>query len=418
MGHSISLAIYMLYARFGKGKRASGSTGLIEFNSTVPQERPTGQLLWITVSSISGAHSMLELVRRMLGQNPTLSCLVTSTTPGAVNEVFDGLDPARVILQSLPTAKVADIDAFLDQWRPDLVIWTEDTLLPALIVRTKKRKIPMLYIEAEMPANAYRRWRFLPSMSQSLLRRLDHILALSEKDVRSFLKLGAPANRLEVCGSLIDGASPPPHDETQRKAIARAIAGRAVWFAASTHPGEEEIVISAHRTARLSYPELLLILSPHDPARGDEIAALARDLGCTVAQRTKGQSIDTRTDIYIADTLAEAGLWHRLAPVSFIGGSLKFFGGHNPFPSAALGSAILHGPEVYNFASAYDRLAKANACVRVMDQADLARQLEATLKPERAAELATSAWAASDEADDALNKVTNLLQSYLPHEAS
>ena len=417
MGRSISLAIYMLYARYGYGKRAPKQTGLLEFNAATDTKRPTGQLLWITVSSISGAHSMLELVRRMLDQNPTVSCLVTSTTPEA-ELVFEGLEPARVIFQPLPATKVADIDAFLDHWKPSLAILTEDALLPALIVRTKKRKLPLLFIGAEMPENRYRRWRFLTRMAKSLLRRFDRILTLSEKDARNFLKLGAPTNRLEVCGSLIDGASPLPHDENQRKAMARAIGGRAVWFAASTHPGEEEIVISAHRTARLSYPELLLILSPRNPERGDEIATLARDLGCTVAQRSIGQGIDSRTDIYIADTHGEAGLWHRIAPVSFIGGSLKLFGGHNPFPSAALGSAILHGPEVYNFASAYERLAEANACIRVMDQADLARQLETALIPERAAQLATAAWAASGEADEAVNKVTELLQSYLPNEAT
>ena len=162
---------------------------------------------------------------------------------------------------------------------------------------------------------------------------------------------------MTVIGSLKEGAAPLPHDEAERVRIARAFAGRPVWLAASTHPGEEEVVLAAHVRARRALPMLALILAPRHPARGDALAEMLRARGFQVAQRSgKARPIAADTDVYLADTLGEMGLWYRIASVSFVGGSLVAVGGHNPFEPALLGSAILHGPHVRNFLDPYRRL--------------------------------------------------------------
>ncbi len=152
--------------------------------------------------------------------------------------------------------------------------------------------------------------------------------------------------------------------------IARALAGRPVWLAASTHPGEEEVALDAHAQARRTLPMLALILAPRHPVRGDGLAEMMRARGLVVAQRSKGEPVTPDTDVYLADTLGEMGLWYRVASVSFVGGSLAPVGGHNPFEPALLGSAILHGPHVRNFADGYDRLGGAQAAVLVRDAAE------------------------------------------------
>ena len=144
---------------------------------------------------------------------------------------------------------------------------------------------------------------------------------------------------------------------------------------------------------------------------------MLRGQECTVAQRSKSQQIDRQTDIYLADTPDEMGLWYRLSPVSFIGGSLVANSGHNPLSAAALGSAILHGPQVSDFATIYDVLLAADACIPVNDGPDLAKKLEVALNPERAAQLATAAWGAYGEDDSVTDRVFDLLQSYFPKEA-
>ena len=187
--------------------------------------------------------------------------------------------------------------------------------------------------------------------------------------------------------------------------IARALAGRPVWLAASTHPGEDEIVAAAHARARRALPMLALILAPRHPVRGDAVAEMLRGRGLQVAQRSKGEPIAPDTDVYLADTLGEMGLWYRVASVSFVGGSLAEVGGHNPFEPALLGSAILHGPHVRNFVDGYRRLAEADAAVLVRSEAELAEALIATMAPDRAAAMAASAWAACSEGAEVTDAV-------------
>ena len=150
---------------------------------------------------------------------------------------------------------------------------------------------------------------------------------------------------------------------------------------------------------------LALILAPRHPARGDALAEMLRGQGCTVAQRSKGEPITADTDVYLADTLGEMGLWYRIASVSFVGGSLVDVGGHNPFEPALLGSAIIHGPHVRNFIDGYRRLAQADAAVLVRSEAELADAIVATMAPDRAAELAAHAWEAVSEGAEVTDAV-------------
>jgi 3-deoxy-D-manno-octulosonic-acid transferase len=147
--------------------------------------------------------------------------------------------------------------------------------------------------------------------------------------------------------------------------------------------------------------------------RGDAVAEMLRGRGFAVAQRSKGEVLDADTEVYLADTLGEMGLWYRIAPVSFVGGSLVAVGGHNPFEPALLGSAILHGPFVRNFADAYARLADAGAAIRVRDEGELARALRRTLAPDRAAEMASAAWGTVSEGAEVTDTVIAAIAGFI-----
>ncbi len=416
MGRSVSLAAYMLLSRYGEGWFARKLDTNPERRGIAAVPRPNGPLIWVNVTSVGGADAILTLCRRLLVQNPSLNCLITTQTDVAA-QALQGQMPPRMIHQSTPLDASAYITAFLEHWKPDLSVWTDTEFQPAFIVQTKRRNIPTVYIDTSMSAHSFRKYRLFNGMTASLLQRFDHILTQDAHGNKHLQHLGAPAGKIETSGRLNAGPTPLPHDETQRKALARAIGGRAVWLAALTHEGEEDTVIAAHKVARRSYPELLLILAPRQPERGDTIASMARGQDCAVAQRSKSQQIDRQTDIYIADTPDEMGLWYRLSPVSFIGGSLVAKGGHNPLSAAALGSAILHGPQVSDFEAIYNTLIAADACIPVTDGPDLAKKLEGALSPERAAQLATAAWGAYGEDDSATDRAFDLLQSYFTKEA-
>lgn len=417
MGRSVSLAAYMLLSRFGERWFVRKlNTHNPEHKGIPSAPRPDGPLMWINIENVQSVDAILALSRRLLDKYPDLTLLVT-TRSEKITAALNGQMPSRVILQYLPVDATSCINAFLNHWRPDLSVWTGASFQPAFVVQNTKRKIPTVYVDALMSTKSYRRYRLFNKMAASLLQRFDQIHTQDASTKKHLQNLGAPVEKLQVSGSLDNNAPPLPHDETQRKTLVRAISGRAVWLAAHTEEGEEEIVVAAHRKARLSYPELLLILAPRHTIRGDTIANYLRGQGCIVAQRSKNQQLDRQTDIYLADTNDEMGLWYRLAPVTFLGGSLVAKGGQNPLNAAALGSAILHGPDVSNFNDTYKTLANADACINVTDSADLAAKLEHALAPEHAAQLATAAWGAFDN-DPATDQVFDLLQSYFAKETT
>ncbi len=423
MARSLVLNGYLLFARHAEGlakrtlkkRLAAGKEDPDRYTEKLGETarpRPDGRLIWIHAASVGESLSILELTRRLLDDLPDLHILITTGTVTSA-EVLKKRLPDRMFHQYVPLDFGNAIRKFLDHWHPDMVIWTESELWPRTLCAIERRKIPLVMANARMSAKSYRRWRWWKGTAASILRRFDYIMAQDAETGQSLTALGFPSEYLEVTGSLKEGASPLPHNEMERAALARSIGGRTVWLAASTHPGEEEFVINTHRQVQRSFPDLFLILVPRHPERGDDIAAILRQDGWAVAQRSKQQGIEGRTDIYLADTIGEMGLWFRLAPVTFMGGSLVEIGGHNPFEPAALGSAVLHGPHVQNFTEAYARLGEAGACVEVADGDALTQELGKTLVPERTAELATAAWDALSEGATVTDRVLEVLKSRL-----
>ncbi len=353
--------------------------------------RPEGRLVWMHGASVGEVLALVELIRRLREERPDLAVLVTSGTVTSARIAAERL-PEGVIHQFAPVDTRAAVRRFLDHWRPDLALWAESELWPRLVLSTARRGVPMLLVNARMSARSFRRWRRAPLAARALLGRFARVLTQDEANAARFARLGVPPARLEVTGSLKAGASPPPCDEGERARMRAAIGARPVWLAASTHEGEEEIVIEAHRRARRGAQGLLLILCPRHPERGDAVAALVEAAGLRLRRRSAGELPDDATEVYLADTLGEMGLWYRLTPVAFVGGSLVPVGGHNPYEPAALGAAILHGPHVDNFARIYAELDAAGGAREVRDAAGLVEALRALRAPAEAAAMAAAAW--------------------------
>jgi len=326
--------------------------------------RPAGRLIWLHAASLGEAQSLLPLIAEIGRQSPEATCLLTTGTVTAARRMAS-LAPEGCLHQYVPVDTAAAVRRFLGHWRPHLAIWAESEFWPRLMVETAQRGTPMALVNARISARSARRWAWAPGMAQALVRLFRRITAQDPETAARLTAMGADSARLRLGGNLKAAAPAPTCDSVELERLRAILGERPVWLAASTHHPEETAVALAHRGAVHAHPGLLTILAPRHPDRGAEIAASLDEQGLRVARRSKGEVPDQRTDILLADTLGEMGLWFRLAPVTFLGGSMIPLGGHNPFEPAALGSAILHGISTRNFGPAYVAFAQAGATRRV-----------------------------------------------------
>ena len=376
------LTSILLAKRLKRGKEHPARIGERRGETAVP--RPAGPLIWTHGASVGEMLSLMPLIEWLRGKG--FAVLVTSGTLTSAKLAERRL-PQGVIHQFIPIDAPKFIDRFLEHWRPNLALFSESDLWPNLIIESAGRGIPLILVNARLSEQSFHRWRYAPTTIASLLRRFDLCLAQSDLDADRYAHLGAP--RVNVTGNLKLDAPAPPADNQKLEAMQAAIAGRPVIAAASTHPGEEVLVIDAHIRLRHSFPRLITLIAPRHPERGPGILDLAKLAGFSAAMRSSGELPNRGTDVYVADTIGELGLLYRLAPIVFMGGSLVRHGGQNPIEAAKLGAAILHGPHVWNFTEIYAALDAAHGAERVTDVGKLTVRFGAWL-PDAAERTAVS----------------------------
>ena len=353
--------------------------------------RPANDLIWFHVSSVSGALAIQELTRQLEEVDETIRFLIT-TGNGSVARAVQAHPLENAIYWPVPEDFGPGCRKFLDHWRPDLCVWTGSRLRPRLVVETHRKGIPLVMLNARMTQRRFGRLKFVRRMMGNLLGMFRVIHVQDPHSGNFFYRLGVPVERCIVTGTLRESSAALPYDETARESFAALVGRRAVWLAALTHKGEEAIVAQAHREVLRRAPRALMIIMPQSPARGAGIAKMYRDNGWRVARRAAGEPLLPDTEIYVADTADELGLWYRIAPISFVGGSMMDGTGHNPFEPAALGSAVVHGPNVDSYREVYDRLRDAGGARLVRDEGELASAVVDLLAPDQVATMAHAAW--------------------------
>ncbi|MEM6847890.1 MAG: glycosyltransferase N-terminal domain-containing protein [Pseudomonadota bacterium] len=243
------------------------------------------------------------------------------------------------------THQYAPLDAlpflrrFAERWQPSLAIFAESEVWPATVRHLSRRQVPIVQANARLSARSGKRWRQMSFMARSLFSKLSLVLAQTAEDAARYTALGAP--RVETVGNLKFDAPPLPVDWEAVRSLREAIGQRPVFLAASTHPGDEEIVLAAHRQLLSARPDWLTIIAPRHHQRGPAIAALAREFGAGL--RSAGDA--PLGSVYVADTHGELGSLFAVAPVVLLAGSFGNLGGHNPAEPAAAGAAMLTGPD-------------------------------------------------------------------------
>lgn len=348
------LAPGRLQRRLAKGKELPGRWREKLGEPTAP--RPDGPLIWLHAVGLGETLALRGLIAAMADRTGS-QFLVTSTTRASA-EVFAANLPPRTRHQFLPLDAPAYLNRFLDHWRPSLSIWTEQDLWPGAVVATDARGIPLALVNARMNADAYARRRRWRGLYADLFARFALVTAQEDATARHLTALGARGVR--VAPSLKAAAPALAADPAALAAARAALVGQRPVLLASSHPADEATLFTALHGLD---PAPLVLIAPRDPHRGAEIAIRAAEHGLTATLRSAGQG--PTADLWIVDTFGEMGLWYRLCPVTIIGGTFGPTEGHNPWEPAALGSAILHGPRIANFATDFAALHRAAAALPV-----------------------------------------------------
>ncbi|WP_306155747.1 3-deoxy-D-manno-octulosonic acid transferase [Roseovarius sp. MMSF_3281] len=399
MATSLSLSAYLAYAR-------RGGNG----HSTPSIPRPKGAVIWAHAVDAGRADALVQLAERLAAQRPGLHMVLTTPEDSApVNR-----HSKSVILQPLPEDTIASAEAFLNHWQPALCLWTGGNLLPALLSCADKADVPLYLVDAEDTLLTRRSWRWIPDMPRALLGLFTQVMARDDTTARMLRRFGLGDEDIAITGPFREGTVSLPYNETDREELAGLLRGRPVWLAAMAHPDELPTILDAHRQVSRQAHRSLLVLVPDDKAQSPDFLAKLTEDGWRHVLWSEGALPEETTQVLLADTHGEMGLWYRIAQITLMGSSLKAGQwGRDPNEPAAHGSAILYGPNVRRYLSSYSRYAEAGAARIVKDADSLAAAVLSLIPPDKSAAMAHAAWDVASEGAGVTDQILDLVQDTL-----
>ena len=304
--------------------------------------RPSGELIWFHGASVGESLSILPLIEKITTIKPHTHFLITTTTTAAAKVLSNRLN-AKTTHQFIPFDAIPWVNKFLDHWRPNAVFFVESEIWPNLLTTAHKWHIKTYLLNARLSTKSLRHWSYVKRFAQKLWGCFTGIYTQSDEFTQRFNQLGA--HQAQTLGNIKLLSDPLPFDEAQHNHWQAKIGKRRCWVVASTHKGEEEQIFRIHNELKQHFPDLLTIIAPRHMERNDNIYQSAKDV--TIARFS--DNVLNGQDILLIDALAKLGIFYRLCPIAFIGGSLIPQGGHNPLEPAMLGALPLWGPYFFNF---------------------------------------------------------------------
>ncbi len=360
---------------------------------SLPQvTRPAGAMICVHIAALEAQPAALFLVRAILRLRPGIGIVVTGANSAVAL-------PAGVMATPAPAGRISAARAFLAAWSPDLVLLVgapkPKTMPTALLVEAAAQHVPLLLVEARFsaPGGARLPWFWPRAVLRAQLACFQRILVPDQASAAWLARLGAVTDRVHTSGSIREPVEPLPCTEAERSALARQLHSRPVWFAVAVPEAEEATVLDAHEKALMRAHRMLLILLPKTPDRAEQIAAAVEARGHRAARRTLEEEPEDDVQVLVVEDESELGLWYRLAPVTWMGGTMiPGETSRSPLEPAALGSAIVHGPAIAAHGADYARLAEAGACRVTGTPTALADVVVELIAPDRVAALAHNAW--------------------------
>lgn len=379
-----------------------GSTDRQEQLAVQPP-RPEGTIIWARCSNADQLMAVETLDRKLSKDGDPVLIIAT------IREW-----QPELAKRALPEPQGRDnIRAFIAHWQPVLSIWVRGDLDPILMAEMRNAGIHCMLVDAAADGLDHVAGTWMPGAMRSLLSQFEAILALDHSAAEALARAGTPQDAVLVTGAMEDCAPALPCSDAERGEVARAIGTRPVWLAAAAHLNEWDELSNAHKQASRRAHRLLLIIVPQNVVEASTFAGNLREQGFQVAVRSREPEPAETTQVYIVDTEEELGLWYRISPITYVGGTLRGGGCRDPFEATALGSAVVYGPQVAPFQKHAARLNAAGASRLIRLGTDLGPAVESLLAADKTAELAHAAWDITSRGANVTNRIAAFIQLQL-----
>jgi 3-deoxy-D-manno-octulosonic-acid transferase len=420
MARSLSLVAYSAFSARTEASSAHLLDQLVQSRTITDEvrnhrlaqnlpERPKGRLIWMTAGTNRAVPACLELFRRLRENEPDLHGILTTTFNAPASDAL----PDGLYMMQAPEERLPIIRRFLTHWTPDCLIWVGGGFRPALIEQAHIRGIPAISIDAPNSLSTLAISQIIPGLRTATMALFEHVFAANASQSIPWHRAGLNSDHIEVLGYLEEGTTVPQFDEAELETLSAEIGTRPVWVAAHIAAGEISAVMRAHKAALRRAHRLLLVVSAQDPDMIPLIETYCTDQGLKAVSRPNNAKISEAVQVLIVNAGSEDGLWYRLAPVSFLGQSITNGGGTDPYPAAAFGSAIVHGPNVANHTIGYARFRAAKATRLVKCGTSLGDAINELLAPDSAALMASAAWNVCSTGAEMTDRVADLTQDIL-----
>jgi len=376
------------------------------------QYRPKGQVIWLHAASVGESLSILALIKELRQLYPEATILLTTGTVSSAR-VLNAYLEEKIIHQYNPYDVGPWVRKFLVHWQPTVAILVESELWPSLMTETRKASIPLLLINGRFSSKSIKFWQKHSGTAHTLLNKIDYITVQTQNTLNELVNLGYSQSQIEVIDTLKQSAAPLPYSQSDLRTIQSLLKDKIVWIAASTHLGEDELILEVFRSLLQKFPQLFLVIVPRHPERGVSVLERVIQFGFKAKLRSQSNLPSQDETIFVSDTLGELGIWYRLGQFAFIGGSLVSVGGHNPYEPALLGCPIIHGPHTFNFVGAYQRLMANKGSLLVEDTDQLEKAIEVVIAESCQEKLRTNAQKIVQADENSVQRTVAIIKQFM-----
>ena len=409
---SLPFVYIILYFRKQKGLETSDKSRKKERFGIASVTKPKGRVIWFNASSVGESNSIVPVINELLKLYPDDYILITTTTVTAADNIKKKFENKRVIHQFLPIDRRSFVDKFFNYWKPSIGFFVDSDFWPNLIFSANAHSILLILLNGRISDRSYKRYCKHLNFIKPIMKNFTLAFGKSEEDTKRLSDIGA---KKTICVGNLKYALPPlTCNLKELNELKTVIKDRKIFVLSSTHEGEEILCLEAFKKIKKEFSDTLMIIAPRHPVRGEEIKQICYKAGCVSSLRSKKEDITDKTDIYIADTMGELGLFYSLSNIVFVGGSLVKWGGHNPMEPARLNNVVLSGSYVFNFKETFDLLLKENAIIIVSDENELANKvIEIFRNPDKAKTFMDTAFKVSEREATVLDRVMEKINIFL-----